>query len=125
MAGPAPCVSFTGGTDPRTLQLHRFQPQRDVPFVPSDDAVVSAMLRLAQVTKDDVVYDLGCGDGRLVIAAVKRHGARGLGVDIERDLIDRAQADADLALSLAKEGTAKKEAQDTHEQLERLKKHSQ
>ena len=40
-------------------------------------------------------------------------------------VIDRAQADADLALSLAKEGTAKKEAQDTHEQLERLKKHSQ
>jgi precorrin-6B methylase 2 len=56
---------------------------RDVPFVPTDDAVVAAMLRLAAVTPDDVLYDLGCGDGRIVIAAAKRYGARGVGVDID------------------------------------------
>ena len=56
---------------------------RDVPYVPTNDAVVPAILRLARVTADDVVYDLGCGDGRIVIAAAKKLGARGLGVDID------------------------------------------
>ena len=49
----------------------------DVIFLPSDDAVVDAMLKLAKVHKDDVVYDLGCGDGKIVIAAAKKYGARG------------------------------------------------
>jgi SAM-dependent methyltransferase len=89
MSGPAPYVSFTGGTDPRTLQLHRFQPQRDVPFVPSDDAVVAAMLKLGEVTSDDVVYDLGCGDGRIVVAA-GRLGAQAVGVDIDLQRIHEA-----------------------------------
>jgi cyclopropane fatty-acyl-phospholipid synthase-like methyltransferase len=52
------------------------------------------MLSLAEIGPKDVVYDLGCGDGRLVIAAAKRYGASGLGVDIDRELIDRAQAEA-------------------------------
>ena len=89
MPGPAPYASFTGGTDPRTLQLHRFQPKRDVPFVPTDDAVVAAMLRLAEVTPDDVIYDLGCGDGRIVVAAA-RLGARAVGVDIDLQRIHEA-----------------------------------
>jgi SAM-dependent methyltransferase len=89
MPEPAPYVSFTGGTDPRTLQLHRFQPQRDVPFVPTDDAVVAAMLRLGEVAQDDLVYDLGCGDGRIVVAA-GRLGARGVGVDIDLQRIHEA-----------------------------------
>jgi SAM-dependent methyltransferase len=56
---------------------------RDVPYVPTNDAVVPAILRLARVTAADVVYDLGCGDGRIVIGAAKKAGARGMGVDID------------------------------------------
>jgi predicted RNA methylase len=54
----------------------------DVIFVPTDLAVVNAMLALAGVTRDDIVDDLGCGDGRIVIAAAKELGARGVGVDL-------------------------------------------
>src|SRR5690349_10606930 len=59
--------------DPRTLKVHRV-PLRDVPYVPTDDAVVAAMLRFAGVTEKDVVYDLGCGDGRIVIQAARLCG---------------------------------------------------
>ncbi|HEV2763660.1 MAG TPA: class I SAM-dependent methyltransferase [Pyrinomonadaceae bacterium] len=58
--------------------------KRDVPYVPTPEPVVNEMLSLAKVSKGDVVYDLGCGDGRLVITAVKKFGARkGVGVDID------------------------------------------
>jgi SAM-dependent methyltransferase len=58
--------------------------KKDVPYVPTPQNVVDEMLTLANVTKDDVLYDLGCGDGRLVITAVKKFGAkRGFGVDID------------------------------------------
>ena len=82
-------TSFTGGLDPRSLQLHRLQPKRDVPYVPTDDAVVTAMLKLAGVNERDVVYDLGCGDGRIVVAAAKL-GARGVGVDIDLQRVHEA-----------------------------------
>jgi cyclopropane fatty-acyl-phospholipid synthase-like methyltransferase len=74
-------------------------PQRrpDVIWVPTEDAVVTAMLKMASVTKDDVVYDLGCGDGRIVIAAARQFGARGVGVDIDPQRIAEAQAAADKA----------------------------
>jgi len=52
------------------------------PYVPTPMKVVYKMLELARVTKDDVVYDLGCGDGRIVVTAAKKYGARGVGVDI-------------------------------------------
>jgi SAM-dependent methyltransferase len=55
----------------------------DVRFVPTPQDVVMEMLRMARVAKDDVVYDLGCGDGRIVITAAKAFGARGMGVDID------------------------------------------
>jgi ubiquinone/menaquinone biosynthesis C-methylase UbiE len=72
------------------------QPVRppDVIFIPSSDAVVNAMLKLATVGRDDVVYDLGCGDGKIVIAAAKQYGARGVGVDIDPDRIREANANA-------------------------------
>src|SRR5579871_3466339 len=54
----------------------------DVVWVPSRDDVVLAILEMAHVTKSDVVYDLGCGDGRIVIEAAARYGARGVGIDI-------------------------------------------
>jgi len=65
-----------------------------VPYVPTRPEIVDAMLELAAVGRGDTVYDLGCGDGRIVIAAAKRFGARGLGVDIDPDLVNKAQADA-------------------------------
>ena len=60
------------------------QPRRepDVPFVPTTEEAVAAMLKLADVKKTDIVYDLGCGDGRIVIAAAKTYGARVVGIDI-------------------------------------------
>ncbi len=63
---------------------HRFT---DVEFVPTPQPVVNEMLKMAKVTKDDVVYDLGCGDGRIVITAAKMFGARGVGVDLDQNLI--------------------------------------
>ncbi len=66
----------------------------DVIFVPTDLAIVNAMLTLAGVTRDDVVYDLGCGDGRIVIAAAKEFGARGVGVDLDPQRIREARAHA-------------------------------
>jgi len=59
----------------------------DVEYVPTPHEVVAEMLNMAGVTKDDVVYDLGCGDGRIVIAAAMQYGARGVGVDIDPELI--------------------------------------
>jgi SAM-dependent methyltransferase len=64
------------------------------PYVPTRPEIMETMLTLAEIGPRDVVYDLGCGDGRLVIAACRRFGARGLGVDLDGDLIARAQAEA-------------------------------
>lgn len=69
----------------------------DVPYVPTPQSVVDAMLKLAAVTKNDVVYDLGCGDGRIVITAAKSHGARGIGIDIDPERIKEANANAQKA----------------------------
>jgi len=69
----------------------------DVPYEPSPLEVVSAMLELGNVRANDVVYDLGCGDGRIVIEAVKRHGARGVCIDIDPARIREAQANAERA----------------------------
>ena len=64
----------------------------DVAYASTPQAVVDAMLELAQVTSDDVVYDLGCGDGRIVVAAAKGPGARGIGIDIDPERITEADA---------------------------------
>ena len=66
----------------------------EVPYVPTPPAVVDEMLKLAAVTSSDVVYDLGCGDGRIVIAAAKKYGARGVGVDIDPERVKEANANA-------------------------------
>jgi ribosomal protein L11 methylase PrmA len=65
--------------------------------VPTPEEVVEAMLNVAKVTKNDVVYDLGCGDGRIVIAAAQKHGARGVGIDIDPQRIAEATANAEKA----------------------------
>lgn len=65
----------------------------DVPYVPTPREVVAEMLKLANISKDDIVYDLGCGDGRIVVAAAKM-GARGVGVDINPDRIRESRENA-------------------------------
>jgi ribosomal protein L11 methylase PrmA len=65
--------------------------------VPTTEEAVDAMLKLAEVKKGDVVYDLGCGDGRIVIAAAKNYGARGVGIDIDPQRIAEANANAKRA----------------------------
>jgi SAM-dependent methyltransferase len=67
------------------------------PFVPTPPDVVDRMLALARTGPRDVVYDLGCGDGRIVIAAAQKFGARGVGIDIDPALVARAQAAANAA----------------------------
>ncbi|HVE90338.1 MAG TPA: class I SAM-dependent methyltransferase, partial [Burkholderiaceae bacterium] len=66
----------------------------DVPYVPTPIAVVDAMLDLAKVAKADVVYDLGCGDGRIVVRAASRFGCRGVGVDLNPERVKEAKANA-------------------------------
>ena len=70
----------------------------DVPYEPSPPEVVRAMLELAGVTRNDVVYDLGSGDGRIVIAAARDFGARAVGIDIDPKRIDEANANAARAV---------------------------
>jgi len=70
------------------------QREPDVPYVATPPAVVAKMLELAQVTQDDVVYDLGSGDGRIVIMAAQRFGARGVGVEIDPALVADAHENA-------------------------------
>lgn len=69
----------------------------DVPYVPTHERVVDRMLQMARVGKDDVLYDLGCGDGRIVITAAKRWGTRGVGIDIDPDRIREAKENAEKA----------------------------
>ncbi|RDV11978.1 class I SAM-dependent methyltransferase [Pontibacter diazotrophicus] len=66
----------------------------DVPYVPTRQVVVDAMLDIANVSENDVIYDLGCGDGRIVVTAAKKHGATGTGVDINPERIAEANANA-------------------------------
>jgi tRNA A58 N-methylase Trm61 len=64
--------------------------QPDVIFVPTPQDVVDAMLKLAKVGPNDIVYDLGSGDGRIPITAAKTYGARGVGIDIDPQRIREA-----------------------------------
>jgi SAM-dependent methyltransferase len=66
----------------------------DVHYEPSEPEIVSAMLKLADVRKNDIVYDLGCGDGRIVITAAQKIGTRGVGIDIDPVRIKEATDNA-------------------------------
>jgi len=66
----------------------------DAPYIQTPYAVAEEMLRLAKVGPADVIYDLGCGDGRIVIAAAEKFGARGVGIDIDPRRIEEANAAA-------------------------------
>jgi len=65
-----------------------------VPYVSTPPDVTLRMLKMARVGPGDTVYDLGCGDGRIVIAAARRHGARGIGIDLDPERIREARANA-------------------------------
>lgn len=85
----APCV------EPQTVRPQR--PKLDIPFVVTADETVYQMLKLAGVKSRDTVYDLGCGDGRIVIAAARYFGARGVGVDLDPQRIRESRRNASKA----------------------------
>ena len=81
------------------LLFQQDRPNRapDVFYVPTPPAVVEAMLKMADVKSSDVVYDLGCGDGRIPIAAAQKYGAKGIGIDIDPVRIAEAKENAKAA----------------------------
>jgi SAM-dependent methyltransferase len=94
LAAPAP------GQEPppeRRVFLKPREAKKDVPYVPTSPEVVKAMIALAGVKSGDVVYDLGCGDGRIVIAAVRIAGVRGVCVDIDPERIADSRRNAAAA----------------------------
>ena len=66
----------------------------DVIFVPTPEEIVDTMMKMAAVTPKDIVYDLGCGDGRIVITAAQKYGARGVGIELDRQLVALATENA-------------------------------
>lgn len=92
LAAVAAVASVTAG--PAAVHAPGQTPPNLAPYAATPQEVVDRMLQLANVTKNDVVYDLGSGDGRLVITAAKRYGARGVGIDIDPALIAQSKANA-------------------------------
>ncbi|QIR40000.1 class I SAM-dependent methyltransferase [Tolypothrix sp. PCC 7910] len=74
---------------PTTTPVQQVQP--DVPYVPTPQPVVDAMLKLAKVNSNDFIYDLGSGDGRIPITAAQKYGARGVGIDIDPQRVQEAK----------------------------------
>ena len=71
--------------------------KKDVPYVPTPQEVVDKMIEMAEIKEGDIVYDLGCGDGRMIVTAAKKHGARGIGVDIDPQRIRESNENAKKA----------------------------
>jgi len=69
----------------------------DVGFVPTPMAAVERMIAMAEIKEGDVVYDLGCGDGRIVVAAAQRHGVKAVGIDINPERVEESRARAKAA----------------------------
>ena len=87
-------LAGASSTVPAAAQTRAPSRQPDVIYVPTPQPVVDAMLELAGVTKDDVVYDLGSGDGRIPVTAAKTYGAHAVGIDIDPERIAEANANA-------------------------------
>jgi len=85
LVGVAACSSVAAIDDQRPTLA---------PYIPTPQDVVDRMLEVAQVTNKDMVFDLGCGDGRIVITAAKKFGARGVGIDIDKDRISESRRNA-------------------------------
>lgn len=95
--GVAPLLGATGRGSTVLAQAATELRGPDVIFVPTPNEVVDRMLEMAQVSAKDTVYDLGCGDGRIVITAAQKYRARGVGIDIDPDRIREATANAKKA----------------------------
>jgi SAM-dependent methyltransferase len=96
-AAPTQAAPVPQAQLPATDQANQPQRRPDVIYVPTSPEVVDAMLKMANVTKDDTVYDLGCGDGRIVVAAARAYGAKAIGIDIDPQRISEANANAKTA----------------------------
>ena len=95
MAAGLAIAGWQGAAPPIARAQSRIEP--DVLYVPTPQAAVDAMLDIAGVKASDVVYDLGSGDGRIVIAAAKKYGARGVGIEIDPALVKKARDNAAAA----------------------------
>lgn len=93
-AGFGTIAAAAGHGEQQSLVPRRTEAAHLAPYVPTPQEVVDRMLQLAGVSKFDLVYDLGCGDGRIPITAAKVYGARGIGVDIDPQRIAEANANA-------------------------------
>ncbi|MEM7716343.1 MAG: class I SAM-dependent methyltransferase [Cyanobacteria bacterium P01_A01_bin.68] len=69
-------------------------PKPDIAYIPCNQEIVEAILKFAQINSEDVIYDLGCGDGRILITAAKKYGTRGVGIDIDPKLVEQAKQKA-------------------------------
>jgi SAM-dependent methyltransferase len=85
------CMGLRSGESPSRLQEKQIP---DVVYVGTPYDVVSAMLKLAHVNKDDLVYDLGCGDGRMIVLAARKYGCRGIGYDLDPERVSAALRNA-------------------------------
>jgi ribosomal protein L11 methylase PrmA len=85
---------LTAATAAVLAQNHQPKHEPDVPFVPTPQEVVDEMLKLGNVHKGDVLYDLGCGDGRIVISAAQQYGVEAYGVDIDPQRIEESKENA-------------------------------
>jgi SAM-dependent methyltransferase len=93
-----PGADTSGAVDP--IPTYRYPTAGrnvDAPYVTTPEAIVDSMLALASVTAGDTVYDLGSGDGRIPIRAATRYGARGVGIEIQPDLVEKARRQAEEA----------------------------
>jgi len=90
-------VECEGGSSTRTPPPFDTTADRDVPYIASSEDVVTRMLEMAEVGPGDIVYDLGSGDGRIVIAAAQRYGAEGVGIEIDPYRVYQARENAERA----------------------------
>jgi predicted RNA methylase len=93
----AMCLALMGAVATPAVAQQTATRTPDVIYVPTPQEVVDAMLKVAQVTSKDVIYDLGSGDGRIPITAAKQFGARGIGIDMDPQRIAEANANAKVA----------------------------
>ncbi len=97
--GMSVVTAFAQGTDALKMSDEKYKPSvgqsgKDVIWVPTSDAVADAMLKMANVKPDDLVYDLGSGDGKIAIAAAKNFGATAVGIEFNKDMADLATRNA-------------------------------
>ena len=100
---PGRRILLLGGTGvallgaPAAFAQKESAPKLDVPYVPTPQVVVNKMLEMGKVKNGDMLFDLGCGDGRIVVTAAKDKGARGIGIDIDPERIREARENAKQA----------------------------